>query len=492
MQNLDLWFDYIDTEEVIPLFERNAREYVIPKLTEVDWTLEPDYLVQIVFNKNISAFMNLGEEGLYSHVFGWLLERNEKGLLLQSFKYLLERLRDDNSGPVKPTAILRTMLDFIRQAPFLSVTFAQIEPWATLPPEVYETVKSSSMKILRAHILSGNVMQEFVVKPFKRVMTQVQSMSLTDFADLVELISLTVRSSDIALDLLLECLERESMRVLRGHTALIQHFVSNLIGIALDHNDEAAQPQFSWDELLDFKIRPETSEGYPVVECQLRIDAPVGGRLALSDHVRLTTATSPSNSIVSQKYSIDALVELLEPGLAHFRCYHPLPPFLEQCSWELQNCGSFVTTKTMFDAVRTLATEKGCCDILGQILGTAESSPNSLGLSPSRYTVKETLNASQNAAVEASLSYPFTCLWGPPGTGKTYTIVEIIKSLQESVDDRRILVTAPTHNAVDNIMRTYLADVMKRRQLNSTAEPIAIRVSTDVSFVAPLLLAPLI
>jgi regulator of nonsense transcripts 1 len=100
---------------------------------------------------------------------------------------------------------------------------------------------------------------------------------------------------------------------------------------------------------------------------------------------------------------------------------------------------------------------------------------------PTGYTAKGNLNASQNAAVEASISHPLTCLWGPPGTGKTYTIVEIIKQLQASPDNRRILVTAPTHNAVDNVMRKYLADVMKGGRFN-TAEPIALRVSTDVRF----------
>ncbi len=485
MQNLDLWLEFVDTREIIPLFEKNAREYIIPKLTDVDWTVEPDYLVQIAQKKDFAAFKDLEEEGLYSQVFGWLLERSEKALLLQSFRHLLGWLRDEDSGPVKPQVMLRTMLDFLRCAPFLSVTFAQIEAWTALPLEAYEELKTSSARILQAHILSANEMQEFVVEPFKRVMSQIQSMSLADFADLVELISLTVCSSDIALNLLLECLERESMRILRGDPALIQHFVRSLTGIALDHIDEATQSQVSRTELLDLKLLLDNAEGYPVVECQLRIDAPAGGALALSDHVRLTTASSPTNSVITQKYSIDALVEFSEPGLAKFRCYHPLPPFFEQCSWELRNCGSFVTTKTMFDAVRTLATDKGCCGISGQILGTLEGSDNGCSLSPTRYTVKATLNASQNAAVETSLSHPLTCLWGPPGTGKTYTIVEIIKSLQESGEDRRMLVTAPTHNAVDNVMRKYLADVMKGRRLNDTAESIAIRVSTDVSLAVP-------
>jgi hypothetical protein len=484
MQNLDLWLQYIDTREIIPLFERNAREYIIPKLTDVDWSVEPEYLVQIARHKCFSAFKDLESEKQYSHVFDWLLERNEKELLLQSFRYLLAQLKDGESDSSKALMMLQTMLDLLKKAPFLSATFARIDSWTTLPPELHELFKTSSRKILHAHILSANVMQDFVVVPFKRVMSQIQFMTLADFADMVELISLAVRSSDIALDLLLECLGPESTRLLPGHPLLVQHFVRNLMGIALDHIDEATQPHNSKKDLLDLKVRSGNSEGYQVVESRLRIDAPTG-TVALTDHVRLTTASSPANSVVAQTYTIDAVVESSEPGLVTFRCLHPLPPFVEQCSWELQNCGSFVTTKTMFDAVRSLATRRHeCCSISEQILGMEKDTPNHGNPLPVGYTVQGNLNTSQNAAVEASLSYPLTCLWGPPGTGKTHTIVEIIKQLQESQDNRRILVTAPTHNAVDNVMRKYLADVMAGRRLDAV-EPVAIRVSTDVSPISP-------
>jgi hypothetical protein len=302
-------------------------------------------------------------------------------------------------------------------------------------------------------------------------------MSMAEFAELVELISLTVRSADIALDLFLECLGPESARILPGAPALIQHFVRNLLGIALDHIDEATeQPQSPREDLLDLKPSSSDSGGYRVVESRLRVDAPVG-TLAATDHVRLTAATPPMNSITAQVYSMDALVDSFQPGLATFRCFHPLPPFVQQCSWKLQNCSSFVTTKTMFDAVLTLATQGDSCHISEQILGTQKQAFQVSGPVLTRYLAVGNLNRSQNAAVEASLSHPLTCLWGPPGTGKTYTIVEIIKQLQASLSTERILVTAPTHNAVDNVMRKYLAGV----KTATTAEPIALRVSTDVS-----------
>jgi regulator of nonsense transcripts 1 len=178
---------------------------------------------------------------------------------------------------------------------------------------------------------------------------------------------------------------------------------------------------------------------------------------------------------------MDALVESAQPGSAKFRCFHPPPPFVEDCSWELQSCGSFVTSKTMFDAVHTLATQPyECCSISEQILGMQRDSSILNNPEPGSYVPKEYLNVSQNSAVEATLSYPLTCLWGPPGTGKTHTIVEIIKQLQAAPGKRRILVTAPTHNAVDNVMRKYLGEANAGGRLN-TSQSAVLRVSTDVS-----------
>ena len=215
-----------------------------------------------------------------------------------------------------------------------------------------------------------------------------------------------------------------------------------------------------------------------LVTSQLRIDAPHTVAISAGDHVRLTANKLPENSLSTKKYSIDALVENSHPGVVKFRCLHPVPAFLEDCSWELRACGSFVTTKAMYEAFVNLAIgEESCCEIRDQLLSLPDARIQEFQHSFSR---REDLNGSQNSAVVAALSSSLTCLWGPPGTGKTHTITVILEELLEVDDQSRILVTAPTHNAVDNVMRKFLEN-MKSSQKHH--EGIALRVSTDVSVI---------
>ncbi|TNY18032.1 P-loop containing nucleoside triphosphate hydrolase protein [Rhodotorula diobovata] len=77
----------------------------------------------------------------------------------------------------------------------------------------------------------------------------------------------------------------------------------------------------------------------------------------------------------------------------------------------------------------------------------AQRGPDDPGLA----LIDDNLNDSQREAVDFALSSEEVALiWGPPGTGKTQTLVEIIRQLVR--DDKRVLVCGASNLAVDNIL----------------------------------------
>ncbi len=77
------------------------------------------------------------------------------------------------------------------------------------------------------------------------------------------------------------------------------------------------------------------------------------------------------------------------------------------------------------------------------------------------YKLSDNLNQSQKKAVNLSLNADdFHLILGPPGTGKTYVITEIIENILKG--DGRVLVTAHTHRAVDNIIEKIEGNEINR------------------------------
>jgi predicted DNA helicase len=72
-------------------------------------------------------------------------------------------------------------------------------------------------------------------------------------------------------------------------------------------------------------------------------------------------------------------------------------------------------------------------------------------LAPVTWTpLDEALDDKQRAAVDAGIrSGDIALIWGPPGTGKTRTLVEVVR--QRVARGERVLCTAPSNTAVDNL-----------------------------------------
>ena len=483
LQVLDQWLSLIDTEETMPLFDNSKREYALPTMGGVDWSSTPAFICDIARDAQLSKLDHLQRPVELVDLLEWLLSHGQRVMLQRVFEYLLSSIMDRNRQDSK-AFVVEMMIDFLRKHPPLVISFARLGSWIQLSTPVQRVLNERATDLLKAIITAANDMQILVVKPFEYVLAQMSEMSLLSFSSLAEDISLMVRSSEIALDLLMGCLEPHGARLLRARPEIIQYFMKNCIGIAIEHSDEAAESQSVREDLLNLKFDGETG----LVRSHVRIDSHSSMRFSANDHIQFTPSTLPTNSIEPNLCSIDALVEAAEPGSVSFKFLHPPPSFLESCSWRAKHCGSFVTSKAMFEALSTFVTDPGqSCVIQERLLALSDGiSMDGVSLDESdeeAYVLQSNdLNQSQKDAVMAVLHSPLTCLWGPPGTGKTYTLAIILELLSAS-PKRRILVTAPTHNAVDNIMRKFIGNA----ELNRTGQCSALRVSTDVSIPATIL-----
>ncbi|KAF5671892.1 nonsense-mediated mRNA decay protein [Fusarium denticulatum] len=319
-------------------------------------------------------------------------------------------------------------------------------------------------------------MGQLILEPLKSILSVITlgSSSLHDIVNLLELAALTIRSTDLALDLFLDCLQPNAPPFIVTDPKITSHLLRNMIAIALDHIEEADDVAKRLQGLYELKLSPKDKK-WNVIEIDFRIDATRTPKKG--SHVRLTTASLPSNVLVGTNYSIDALVAMSETGRARFECLHPLPPYFKDCSWILEDCGPFVTSKSMIDAVKDLCIYQDCCGVANIIFGL--ESPN-IPRPEHSFNRVERLNDSQNKAIKLALNSSLLCLWGPPGTGKTETIVEMVCALQTANPKARVLVTAPTQNAVDKVMRRYIQRLEKQPLARKT-QPDLVRVSTQVA-----------
>ncbi|BGP09805.1 hypothetical protein JCM10049v2_005679 [Rhodotorula toruloides] len=102
-------------------------------------------------------------------------------------------------------------------------------------------------------------------------------------------------------------------------------------------------------------------------------------------------------------------------------------------------------------ALRKLEAAEPLSPLLSVLLGQQKPTLSQRSPEEPLDFVNENLNASQKEAIDFALSSDEVALiWGPPGTGKTETLVEIIRQCFKA--DKRVLVCGASNLSVDNIL----------------------------------------
>ncbi|CCH45172.1 DNA-binding protein SMUBP-2 [Wickerhamomyces ciferrii] len=113
-----------------------------------------------------------------------------------------------------------------------------------------------------------------------------------------------------------------------------------------------------------------------------------------------------------------------------------------------------ITYKRMESTMRKLSELETPNELLQILLNETSYTPPSAGKLESSYEqikfFNDGLNQSQKNAINFSLNSPISIIHGPPGTGKTYTLIELI--LQLVSKGERVLVCGPSNISVDTIL----------------------------------------
>lgn len=86
----------------------------------------------------------------------------------------------------------------------------------------------------------------------------------------MELIALLIRAPEVASDLLFECIEPETSRVLIGRPTPIQQFVKCIIGIPLDHINETGSNKKPIENLLKLILNKHNNDAWPEYQIDVK------------------------------------------------------------------------------------------------------------------------------------------------------------------------------------------------------------------------------
>ena len=161
----------------------------------------------------------------------------------------------------------------------------------------------------------------------------------------------------------------------------------------------------------------------------------------------------------------------LEGRSGEFRLFAPdFPDWIEDEGVGIKLAPDQRTTTIMKTVLNNLEHNKELFELFELLHGDTTKEKTPLQITPLSLSFKnKNLNESQQQAVEAIIqNEDITIVHGPPGTGKTTTLVEAIVQLVKAGE--KIVVSAPSNTAVDNIAKGLITQHLKVLRVGNTSK----------------------
>ncbi|MCC7029217.1 MAG: AAA family ATPase [Chitinophagaceae bacterium] len=248
---------------------------------------------------------------------------------------------------------------------------------------------------------------------------------------------------------LLKCIELEEKEEVQRYRLDQQHTLKSLKaeGLAL-HPLKVTRKTFGYAD-------------YP--EIQFRLNFP-----AETNQFRDGTAIE---CFIHGEEPIKGVLLSLEGRVGEFRLFAPdFPDWIEEEGLGIKLSPDQRTTSLMKKALRQLPADEKLFGLFNKIHGNADCDQKPVERTQINLKFKNTsLNSSQQQAVREVVTNDEICIiHGPPGTGKTTTLIEAIAQLVNNKE--KVLVSAPSNAAVDNIATGLNAAGLKILRVGNTSK----------------------
>ncbi|QRV99155.1 RNA-dependent RNA polymerase [Ceratobasidium sp. AG-Ba] len=514
----DLRFSHVQTEEVIPRFQRELKTYVprsvknlqqlanVPEATPAQnsvgqlFLMKPEEFFREVRgreNHEIEDFMQLAWTH-NAHAYNFYL-----------YEIMCSRIS---------TPSLTTLRHWLGLDPAL--VYALLKVYEDAQGDQLDLFQTMDEIIIRSVVLSANTYQISASMTLERLHSVICRLTFREFAETMWLVACSVRALALSADIMATLME--TRRDVYSDIPARDYAHRHIWGICLDRAEDANSQCPCTDDGRPRRQRDAPAlvplvktEDEKVVDAHPRIDLP--NHVRLHAHVRLQAASQPERGVDPRGRPImDGVVSGARRGQLRINLLHNPPIDIENIQWHLYPAGDVVTSRAMFDAVVKLHTQpQGSTSLHYLLTGNdpetiwdeterkdpegrqaitteepnvvPQSAVSQAGEGSSQYTGDwevrrdaiewDHFNSSQKEAI-MSIEHPLSLVWGPPGTGKTTVVIAMLRLLLGSMPPgSRILMTASTHNAVDNVLERFIQENSKH---NIIPKEQLLRVATDI------------
>jgi len=161
----------------------------------------------------------------------------------------------------------------------------------------------------------------------------------------------------------------------------------------------------------------------------------------------------------------------LDGKVGEFRLFAPdFPDWIEDDGVGIKLAPDQRTTSIMKTVLNDLESNKTLYSLFEQLHGDIikEAIPGTVNAASLTFNNKRLNDSQQRAVTAITQNESITIVHGPPGTGKTTTLIEAITQLIKAGE--KILVSAPSNTAVDNIAKGLIAQSVRVLRVGNTSK----------------------